>query len=359
MLFGKGLTAPISTYGIVFRDEEQLLAKAADFKEEMQAKGFCYSDDEAIMGVMLNDTAAMRLELAETDKPFDDRTLNELIKASHIFHHGEMENNPYFKNIKFNDSNAGRFALTHGAYAKYELMMYNSPVTKANGMTVPCIGCFDYEFTYPAVSENNKIWMSLTPNEVYSFAAPIEEARGNVLTLGCGMGYYAYMVSAKENVSHVTIIEKETEVIELFKKYILPQFPHPEKVSVLQADAFDYMEELPDGKFDCCLADLWIGCNDTIPYLALKHICTKFEKMKMTYWLEDSLAGMMMDYVKFIISEEYHKNNHMRFPVIKDMTEDEKFKLNYIRNLFKDVKITNTEQLDYYLDYRNIAKLIK
>ena len=53
-----------------------------------------------------------------------------------------------------------------------------------------------------------------------------------VLILGLGMGYAAYMMHLKDNVSKVTVIEHDPEVIELFEKYTLPQFEHPEKVDV-------------------------------------------------------------------------------------------------------------------------------
>lgn len=55
----------------------------------------------------------------------------------------------------------------------------------------------------------------------------------------------------------MTIIEKETEIIDLFNSYILPQFAHKDKITVIQADAFEYMSTLDDGQFDYCFADIW------------------------------------------------------------------------------------------------------
>ena len=39
-----------------------------------------------------------------------------------------------------------------------------------------------------------------------------------------------YMVSEKENVETVTVVDTNEDVIRLFKKYILPQFKNAHKV---------------------------------------------------------------------------------------------------------------------------------
>ena len=68
-------------------------------------------------------------------------------------------------------------------------------------------------------------------------------AFGNVLTFGLGLGYYAYMVSEKESVESVTIVEMNEDVIQLFKKYVLPQFKNAEKIKIIKADAFEYAQQ--------------------------------------------------------------------------------------------------------------------
>ena len=68
--------------------------------------------------------------------------------------------------------------------------------------------------------------MTITPNEIETMKEAVDKASGNVLTFGLGLGYYAYMVSEKENVESVTIVDSNEDVIDLFKKYVLPQFKH-------------------------------------------------------------------------------------------------------------------------------------
>jgi AraC-like DNA-binding protein len=60
--------------------------------------------------------------------------------------------------------------------------------------------------------------MSITPNEIVTMREPVARASGRVLTLGLGLGYYAYMVHLKEDVTDVTVVEREQAVIDLFEK---------------------------------------------------------------------------------------------------------------------------------------------
>lgn len=40
--------------------------------------------------------------------------------------------------------------------------------------------------------------------------------------LGCGLGYVAYILSLKENVEEVTIVELNSDIKKMFKKYLKP-----------------------------------------------------------------------------------------------------------------------------------------
>lgn len=200
--------------------------------------------------------------------------------------------------------------------------------------------------------------MSITPNEIFTMENSIKEAFGNVLTLGCGMGYFAYMVSEKDDVSHVTIVEKEQDVIDLFTNFILPQFAHKDKITIIKADAFDYMEQLKDGKYDFCFADIWTGHNDTVPYLKLKKLCKRFQQMKLSYWIEDALIATIIGFVYMIILEEFYKNQNMDVPQVPELPDEERYKLDFLKELLKDAEISRAEHVDYYLDYKNIINLM-
>lgn len=353
-LIGMGLSAPVSVDEIIFEEPAKLEAYSSTFRTDMQKNGINYTEDQSLIAAMV---MSVIQESIGDPRQISSAVLDEIFKNGHVFHQGELESNPYYQNIHFDNQKSGRFDLSMASFRKYELFMYDTPKDRFQGVMIPAIGTIDHRFKFPNIRENGAAWMSITPNEIYTMQKPIEEATGNVLTLGCGMGYFAYMTAIKEDVSHVTIIEKQPEVIELFNAYILPQFSCKDKITVIQADAFDYMENLADGKYDYCFVDIWKGNTDTVPYLKMKKLCSRFKDTTLSYWIEDALMATIIGFVYMIILEEFYKNQNMAAPSV-DMPEDEAYKLSFLKELLQDAEISRPEHVDYYMDYRNIINLI-
>jgi hypothetical protein len=273
--------------------------------------------------------------------------MDEMLSESRGFGKGAFEDDPYYKNIQFHSERSGNFHLENSYFDTYELFTYDEPKEK-DGMMIPRFGFFDHKYTFPVLAEGNMTWMTITPNEMNSMKNSINEAKGNVLTLGLGLGYWPYMVSLKPDVTHVTVIEREPDVIELFKRYILPQFENGDKIEIIQTDAIDYMEKLPDGKFDYCFADLWPTNSDISPYLLLKHTCRKFKKMKVSFWVEDSLVYYMVGHVLNRIFSVFNDDDWL----------DECSHNDIISILLSDAVIDSPSKVDYYMDIHNLMKLI-
>lgn len=353
-LIGMGLSFPVSVDEIIFEEPAKLEAYSSTFRTDMLKNGINYTEDQSLIAVMV---MSVIQESIGNSRQISSAVLDEIFKNGHVFHKGELESNPYYQNIHFDNQKSGRFDLSMASYRKYELFMYDTPKNRFQGVMIPAIGTIDHRFKFPNIRENGTTWMSITPNEIYTMQKPIGKATGNVLTLGCGIGYFAYMTAIKEDVSHVTIIEKQPEVIELFNTYILPQFSCKDKITVIQADAFDYMEALTDGEYDYCFVDIWKGNTDTIPYLKMKKLCNRFKDTTLSYWIEDALMATIIGFVYMIILEEFYKNQNMAVPSV-DMPEDEAYKLSFLKDLLQDEEISRPEHVDYYMDYRNIINLI-
>ncbi|MEH7181069.1 hypothetical protein [Neobacillus vireti] len=82
------------------------------------------------------------------------------------------------------------------------------------------------------------------------------------------------MVSEKENVESVTVVDMNEDVIQLYKKYVLPQFKHAHKIRIIKADAFEYAQKhTANGKYDFVFTDLWHDVSDGIDmYVKMKKI---------------------------------------------------------------------------------------
>lgn len=351
------ITASIRENSIIPSDLDFLKAEAENLSLQGNTR---YSNDKIMLLLLVESMLAPYL--GEQSYAFD-YYMNAIAEECKIFHVDEFKKNPYIKNIDFHEKCQGDYELRYQNFMPYELDIYRPPkrIEKVH-IDIPCISCFTETFEYPSVFQKsiNSTWMSVTPNEVFTIEKAIKNANGKVLTLGCGMGYFAYMASLKDEVESVTIIEIEQDIIDLFKTHILPQFQYKDKINVIKADAIEYMQNLADGEFDYCFADIWIGINDIAPYFSVKEIGRNLRKTKIDYWIEESFAIYLSQFIWIEILGAFSKAVHADVPdssnALKDDT-DERIQ-NYVHRLLKKVEITSPEQIDHYLTPKNIISLI-
>ena len=103
------------------------------------------------------------------------------------------------------------------------------------------------------------------------------------------------MVSEKSDVESITVVEKSEDVIRLFKEHILPQFPHKDKVRIVNADAFEYAREVcPLESFDLAFVDTWRDASDGAPmYKKMKELEHLSPKTEFLYWIESFLISRL------------------------------------------------------------------
>jgi hypothetical protein len=231
----------------------------------------------------------------EFEKPADRRLIMDYLTPSvRMLDAERYYSNPYYKNIKITDTVDGDWELRCESYPPYRGMIAGD--LQIEGFReIPPLGFFPCEFRFPAVLEGGNEWMTLTPVDLDTCDEAIEAAHGRVVTFGLGLGYYAYMVSEKPSVESITVVEKSPAVIALFKKHILPQFPHRDKVRILEADAFEYAEEqMPREKFDYAFVDTWRDASDGAPmYERMKRLEHLSPDTEFSYWIENFLVSRL------------------------------------------------------------------
>ena len=199
--------------------------------------------------------------------------------------------NPYLKAVKIPTVTEGKYTLTEARYAKGEIFQYDMPDFTAE-YTVPKLGFFSSPVRFPAIYEGKTPWMSVCPSEILSMREDIAAARGNVLVLGLGLGYYPFMISGKSEVKDVTVVERSPEIVKLFETHLLPQFPFDYKIEVAECDAYDYLDEVEPGEFDFIYCDLWMGAEDGAEhYRRLKEYEARFPAAEFRYWIEPQLRA--------------------------------------------------------------------
>jgi hypothetical protein len=130
-------------------------------------------------------------------------------------------------------------------------------------------------------------WMERRTNEPF-----VEAARGDVLIAGLGIGMVLLDVQDKDNVTSVTVVEKEQEVIDLIED----QLPLRSKVMIVNDDIFTYRT---DKRFDTIYFDIW----DTISgdnYPEMKKLHRKFARAKrpggwMSSWRKEDCRKRAKD----------------------------------------------------------------
>lgn len=274
----------------VFALLSNYLNNASDFinKEEIEEIVKCGVSYEYAFALIL--AAAFGLDIVDNVAD-QDLFNNYFIKMVHRLDANEYYGNPYYHNIKIPTIKEGNSELKHEKYKPFEGFVCNDIIQTEEGRQIPQIGFFETEFTFPVVLEKDRLWMSIIPNEIETMKEAVDKGFGKVLTFGLGLGYYSYMTSQKDNVQSVTVVESNQDVIDLFKKYILPQFQNSDKIRLIKADAFEYAQkQMTNGKYDFVFTDLWHDVSDGIGlYLKMKKYEKQCPDTVFTYWIEKSI----------------------------------------------------------------------
>lgn len=352
------LTNMINENSMIPSDIDKLRAEAIKLQSQMKNT----SVDKIMMMLMVEGMIAPYIG---NDARMFDFFMNSLLNEGRVFDVSEIQDNPYVKDIDFKDRRSGDFEFWYHSFMPYELDIYDIPRKIIEyDVDIPRISCFTEKVEYPVIFQNSikSTWMSVSPNEINTMKQPIRNAKGKVLTLGCGMGYFAYMASLKADVESITIVEREQSVIDLFTSFILPQFKTKDKITVIKDDAIEYMMNLEDGLYDYCFADIWIGVMDFEPYIETKEVCKRFRKMRMEYWIEDAFGILLSSHIYIEMLKAFSNNMNVPLGNMNDnefpIPENEKKLADYVARLVENVEIEKPEHIDYYLTPRNITSLL-
>ena len=271
------------------------------------------STEEAISALL---SEAFNLDFDDAE---DRRIIMDYLTPSiRLLDKRKYEENPYYKNINLSDLSEGRWEIRNEEYKPYRAVICDDMIINDDFSEIPPLGFFPDGFSFPAILEDGNEWMTLTPVDIDTCEEAIAAASGKVLTYGLGLGYFAYMASEKASVDSVTVVELSEEVIELFKKHILPKMPNRDKIKIVNSDAVKYAEEvMADEEFDMVFVDTWRDASDGTPmYKTIKEYEKYNPDTKFYYWVENFLRShyraelyeeIIKKYESSTLDEEYDK----------------------------------------------------
>ena len=128
--------------------------------------------------------------------------------------------------------------------------------------------------------------MSPAISEIESMGDGIEKGHGKCMTMGLGIGVLQYLWLLKDEVESVTIIEFNQDVIDLFEKYIRPQFKTNKKLEIIHGNAFDYYNDEFLNQFDYVYVDFWESTEDGLGFYT-RLMEKKIDLSHIDYRVED------------------------------------------------------------------------
>ena len=352
---------PISEEAFIDENEEDLKRSKDDFKKNFDPEGTEFTEDQALTGSfiisLVQNFMANNPESAPSLPDVMNNSIHQTILNSRVLRAEDINDNPFLKNIQFDTQSICSTKHGYDTYKKYELLLYDSLLPYEDGISIPRIAVLDHEHSFPCIIREGTVITNsvVSPYCINTKAKAIEEAEGTVLVLGCEIGYFAYMVSEKPNVSKVVIVDNNPEIIDLFESAILPQFPNKEKVTVVETDPYEYMKDLNDGTYDYCFAQIWENSTNLEEYIKLKNFCRRFRETDIVYWLENDILHSAMNYVIYVIQQTELKSKGKRLV----MDEQDQLYCAIFDQILKGVRITNASDIDYYMEDRNILKLLE
>ena len=267
----------------------------------------------------------------------------QILKAENYYE------NPYIKVLKGVAFKEQGWTLKNVKRSAYTLCPYQEEYAFGSNYALKMgIAAFDKDYIYPSISLYDQEWMSLNQHEIRTMETPIALARGKVLTLGLGLGYFAFMASNKEEVKEVHVVEMDLELIKLFDKYLLPLFPHKEKIHIHKADAYHFINEIKDGDYNYIFSDLWQDVGDGIvSYLKLKSVFANFKKTTCSYWIEGSILTYLRLLVIGLMKDQYYQidNDYDKIQTL-------------IKNKLVNYTISNSADIDALLCNQGLDKLL-
>ncbi len=227
----------------------------------------------------------------------DDRFLirNYITPSIRLLDAKRYTEDKYYKNIKIENKKIGSWEFRRESYKPYRAVICDDISILPDFTEIPPLGFFTEEFEFPAVLEGGNEWMTLTPVDMDTCTEAIAAAHGRVLTYGLGLGYYAYMVSEKDDVEEIVVVERSDDVIKLFCEELLPQMPNRHKIKIVKSDAFEYARDvMPKEDFDLVFVDIWRdGSDGAEMYRRMKPYESASGNTRFMYWIEGFIISRL------------------------------------------------------------------
>ena len=149
--------------------------------------------------------------------------------------------------------------------------------------------------------------MTVEPHEILTHDTRAKYVKGNVLLLGCGLGYTAFRLAQEDQVKSIDIVELSPDVKKLYDDNVRGITPNNYKINdIILADAIEYLYTTNLEKYNHIDVDIWRDTLDmTYPYLKCLALEDRYPNVKFTYWIEDSFYNNLQTEILRILYKSF------------------------------------------------------
>ena len=287
--------------------------------------------------------------LNENNKFSDFKLLNSRI----------INDNEYFKfisSLNLDDMAFNSIKLEKNYYEPYEGFLFDE-VKLVSFYEQNNLGFFDervYYYNLLDDKENYNVWMNITPFEINTMKDNIKEATGNVLTFGLGLAYFPFMVSNKDDVKSITIVENNKDIYDFVNNNLITKFKYKSKIKLVYEDMYSYINSNSLTDFNYIFIDTYHQAIEAIPvYFKLLKKLTD-SNVTYSFWIENSILIEIRRFIFLLVSFEFEKSLKKEYV----FNDDEKYILEKLAFLLKDYSIENENDLLSLLETKNIKKML-
>ena len=225
----------------------------------------------------------------------------------------EIESDPYIQAFKeVPKSVSGNMACSNiRRLYKRCLTKYEEDQRDPSSLITKISYCYTRKTLYLPVLYEGLIkkdpWMTVEPYEILTHNTRAKYVKGNVLLLGCGLGYTAFRLAQEDQVKSIDIVELSPDVKKLYDDNVRGITPNNYKINdIILADAIEYLYTTNLEKYNHIDVDIWRDTLDmTYPYLKCLALEDRYPNVKFTYWIEDSFYNNLQTEILRILYKSF------------------------------------------------------
>lgn len=314
------------------------------------------TDKNRFLGLTISKTSEKSVQRKMSKAGFQEFGRDESLWPSLYLSSMEFMESPYHKAIQLEKIQDDRFVYKKEVLPAHQL--FNADVIQMDERQElnewMKLRALDEPVEAAVLWQDEDVWMLDAPSEANTIDPYAAKASGKVLTFGLGIGYFIFMAMRNPNVTSITVVEQSTEVIEMFKTFLLPQFPTHIPLNIIQGDAYEYFNQKFIQGYDYVFVDIHKSNDDGLDVMRqmLSSYMPPFEKVD--FWIEDSCLEIMPSLI---------------FHYLKSLAQRKKWTLadRYLNGLLKEIDtffkgiddvIEDEESMKYYMYNREIMRRI-